>query len=70
MRSNISDDYDKSCLENQILERLNFSKHPNIVRQIAFFKDPCKQTTQLVMEALNGMTLLETLTPETYYDET
>ena len=45
--------------------RLNFANHPNIVKQVAFYKDYQKQTTQLVMEALNGMTLLETL-----YDET
>jgi hypothetical protein len=61
VRSNISDDYDKQCLENQILDRLGLANHPNIIQQEAFFKDPSKQTTQLVMEALNGMTLQETL---------
>lgn len=64
VRSNISDDFDKACLENQIMIRLNLAKNPNIVRQVAFFKDLSKQTTQLVMEALNGMTLLETLHDE------
>ena len=53
VRSNISDDYDKQCLENQILDRLGLANHPNIIQQEAFFKDPSKQTTQLVMEALN-----------------
>jgi len=64
VRSNISDDFDKACLENQIMTRLNLAHNPNIVRQVAFFKDLSKQTTQLVMEALNGMTLLETLHDE------
>jgi len=64
VRSNISDDFDKACLENQIMTRLNLAKNNNIVEQVAFFKDYSKQTTQLVMEALNGMTLQETL-----YDE-
>lgn len=65
VRSNISDDFDKACLENTIMIRLNLAKNENIVQQIAFFKDENKQTTQLVMEALNGMTLLETLEDET-----
>ena len=61
MRSNITDDYDKQCIESQILTRLNLANHPNIVAKEAFYKDPRKQTTQLVLEALNGMTLQETL---------
>lgn len=64
VRSNISDDFDKACLENQILVRLNLANHPNIVRQVAFYKELNKQTTYLVMEPLNGMTLLETLEDE------
>ena len=69
VRSNISDDFDKAVLENQILIRLNLAKNSNIVRQVAFFQDFSKQTTQLVMEALNGMTLLETLQDETFFDQ-
>jgi len=46
------------------LYRLNLAKNENIVRQVAFYRDLSKQTTHLVMEALNGMTLFETL-----YDE-
>ena len=65
VRSTISDDFDKACLENQILTRLNLANNENIVRQIAFYRDLSKQTTHLVMEALNGMTLLETLFDET-----
>ena len=61
VRCNINDDFDKQCLENQILLRLNLAEHPNIVSQEAFFKDPSKQTTQLVMQALNGMTLQDML---------
>ena len=61
VRSNISDDFDKQCIENQILMRLKLADHPHIVSHEAFFKDPSKQTTQLVIEALNGMTLQETL---------
>ena len=64
VRSAISDDFDKACLENEILVRLNLANNPNIVRQIAFYSDRSKQTTHLVMEALNGMTLLETLHDE------
>lgn len=41
--------------------RLKLADHPNIVSHEAFFKDPNKQTTQLVIEALNGMTLQEIL---------
>ena len=41
--------------------RLKLADHPNIVSHEAFFKDPNKQTTQLVIEALNGMTLKEIL---------
>ena len=44
--------------------RLNLANHPNIVRQVAFYKELNKQTTYLVMEPLNGMTLLETLEDE------
>ena len=65
VRSNISDDFDKATLENKILVRLNLANNPNIVRQVDFFRDLGKQTTHLVMEALNGLTLLETLTDET-----
>ena len=61
VRSAVSDDFDKACLENEIMKRLNLSNHPNIVRQEAFYKDESKQTTQLVMEALNGLTLFEIL---------
>ena len=68
MRSNISDDYDKAILENKILVRLKVLNHPNIVKQIDFFADPSMQTTLLVMEALNGMTLLETLYDESAFD--
>lgn len=32
VRSNISDDFDKACLENQILVRLNLANNENIVR--------------------------------------
>lgn len=64
MRSNIQDDYDKASMENAILVRLNLTQHPNIVRQISFYKDLSKQTTQLVMEALNGLTLTEILLPD------
>ena len=69
VRSSISDDFDKACLENQIMIRLNLAKNQNIVQQIAFFRDTSKQTTQLVMEALNGMTLLETLEDETTMED-
>mmetsp|Transcript_6526 Transcript_6526/g.8812 ORF Transcript_6526/g.8812 Transcript_6526/m.8812 type:complete len:97 (-) Transcript_6526:61-351(-) len=65
VRSAISDDFDKACLENQILCRLNLANNENIVRQVGFYRDLSKQTTHLVMEALNGMTLLETLFDET-----
>lgn len=68
VRSTISDDFDKACLENQILLRLNLANNENIVHQVAFYKDLSKQTTHLVMEALNGMTLLETLFDETASD--
>lgn len=64
MRSNISDDFDKATLENQILVRLNLANNENIVRQVDFYRDLSKQTTHLVMEALNGLTLQETLTDE------
>ena len=43
------------------MQRLKLVEHPNIVSQEAFFKDPAKQTTQLVMQALNGMTLQDML---------
>ena len=45
VRSSISDDFDKQCLESQILARLGIANHPNIVRREAFFKDASKQTT-------------------------
>ena len=64
VRSNISDDFDKATLENQILVRLNLANNHNSVRQVDFYRDLGKQTTHLVMEALNGLTLLETLTDE------
>lgn len=69
VRSQISDDFDKACLENLILTRLNLAKNSNIVHQEAFYKDLGKQTTHLVMEALNGMTLLETLQDESSCDQ-
>ena len=49
-------------MENQILMRLKLAESPNIVTHEAFYKDAAKQTTMLVLEALNGMTLEEFLT--------
>ena len=42
VRSTISDDFDKACLENQILTRLNLANNDNIVRQVAFYRDLSK----------------------------
>ena len=42
VRSNISDDYDRAILENQILDRLKLSKQTNIVHTEDFYKDESK----------------------------
>lgn len=42
VRSNITDDFDKATLENQILVRLNLANNENIVRQVDFYQDMYK----------------------------
>lgn len=63
------EDFRAQFLENDILVRLGLSNHPNFVRQMDFFSEQRRDTTWLVMEALNGMTLLETLEDETQENE-
>ena len=55
----IEDDYHRSILESDILQRLNRTSNENIVRWVGFYVNKSQQTTHLVMEALNGMTLEE-----------
>ena len=55
----IEDDYHRSILEAEILERLNEQNNPNIVNKIGFYVNKSQQTTHLILEALNGMTLDE-----------
>ena len=48
--------------------RLKLAESPNNVTHEAFYKDAAKQTTMLVLEALNGMTLEEFLSAGCGFD--
>ena len=61
----IEDDFHRSILESDILKRLNNLGNDNIIKSEAFYQSKSQQTTQLVMEALNGMTLDQFLTFQT-----